>query len=101
MSVGRISKKPLAMDNDNELLRYTIKDNLCAKAIEEFMDTSSVRDWLQENRLLYDSVSYQSPGLPRIVASNLGQEVFENILNFGRLYVALDIGYNEKKSKSS
>jgi hypothetical protein len=78
------------MDDDNDLLRYTVKDNLCAKAIEEFKKTTSVSEWLQENRSLYHSVSYQPPGLPRIMAFNLRGTRFENIQNFGELYGRLD-----------
>ena len=82
----KIFNKTPAMDDDNDLLRYTIKDNLCAKAIEEFKVTSSVSEWLKENRPLYNSVSYQPPGLPRVLACNIGGLRFENIRMFGELY---------------
>lgn len=36
----------------------TAYGGLCAKAIEEFKDTSPSRDWLQENRLLFVSIFY-------------------------------------------
>jgi hypothetical protein len=65
---------------------YFVKDNLCAKAIEEFKESSSVREWLQVNRSLYLSVTYQPPGLPRIIDCNIGDERFENIRMFGDLY---------------
>ena len=90
-----------AMDDDNDLLRYNIKDNLCAKAIEEFKKNTSVKEWLDKNRSLYDSVSYQPPGLPRIITCNFGGQEFGNIQNFGRLYMAVDIIFNETKSNCS
>jgi hypothetical protein len=74
------------MDDDNDLLCYRIKDNLCGKAVEEFKETSSVSEWLDENRSLYDSVTYQPLGHPRVLACNLGGRRFENIRIFGKLY---------------
>jgi len=83
------------MVEDNDQLRYAIRDNLCAKAIEEFKETSSVAEWLQENRSLFDSISYQPPGLPRILDSSMGGRIFENIQKFGRLYMAVDTVFDE------
>ncbi len=92
-----ITEKHLTMNDNNDILRYTIKDTLCAKAVEEFKSTSSVREWLQENCLLYDSVTYQPPGLPRIMACNLGEQSFENIRKFGMLYDMVDSLFEEEE----
>ncbi len=83
------------MNDDNDLLHYTIKDNLCAKAVEEFKETSSVREWLDENRSLYHSVSYKPPGLPRVLACNIGGRRFENIRMFGGLYELVEGMFEE------
>lgn len=85
------------MKNDKEHLHYTLNDKLCAKAIEAFKDTSSVKGWLQENRSLFDSVTLQPPDLPRIVAFNLGSEIFGNIRKFGRLYETIDDLFEEEE----
>ena len=74
------------MKEDNDKLLYDVKDNLCAMAVEAFKKTSSVPDWLRENHSLFLSVTYQPPGFPRVVDFNLGEESFENIQRFGRLY---------------
>jgi hypothetical protein len=89
------------MVEDKDQLRYAIRDNLCAKAIEEFKDTSSVPEWLQENRSLFDSISYQPPGLPRILDASIGGRIFENIQKFGRLYMAVDTECNGTTSNCS
>ena len=74
------------MDDSSMDTKYFVKDNLCAKAIDEFKETSSVREWLQKNRSHYLSVTYQPPGLPRIIDCNIGEERFENIRRFSDLY---------------
>ena len=84
------------MKEDNDKLLFSVKDNLCAKAVEAFKETSSVPDWLRENRSLFLSVTYQPPGFPRVVDCNLEDESFENIRRFGRLYDTVDGVFQEE-----
>jgi hypothetical protein len=69
---------------------FLIKDNLCQKAIDDFKTLTSVPDWLNQHLELYESVTYQPGGLPRITNSNLGDESFENIQLFANLYELVD-----------
>jgi hypothetical protein len=78
------------MEEEDDHLLYKLKDNFCASAIEDFKETSSVPEWLRENRSLFLSVTCQPPGFPRVVDCNLGEESFENIRRFGRLYETVD-----------
>jgi hypothetical protein len=65
---------------------YINRDNLCAKAIENFKETSSVSNWLVLYAELFNSVSIKPEGLPRITAYHFQGEAFENIKKFARLY---------------
>jgi len=65
---------------------YVKRDNLCAKAIEDFKENSSVSDWLILYANLFNTVSIQPKGLPRITAFHFQNEAFENIKKFARLY---------------
>jgi hypothetical protein len=69
-----------------ERIDYLIKDNQCEKAIEDFKTLSSVPDWLEQYSDLFDSVSIQPKGLPRITSSHFEGESFENIQLFAHLY---------------
>ncbi len=69
-----------------ERIDYLIKDNHCEKAIEDFKILTSVPDWLQQYSDLFDSVSIQPEGLPRITSSHFEGESFENIQLFAHLY---------------
>ncbi len=65
---------------------YLIKDNHCEKAIEDFKILTSVPEWLNQYSDLFDSVSIQPKGLPRITSSHFEGESFENIQLFAHLY---------------
>jgi len=65
---------------------FLIKDNHCEKAIDDFKILSSVPEWLKQYLDLFDSVSIQPKGLPRITNSHLDGESFENIQLFAHLY---------------
>lgn len=69
-----------------ERINYLIIDNHCEKAIEDFKILTSVTDWLKQYSVLFDSVSIQPKGLPRITSSHLEDESFENIQLFAHLY---------------
>ena len=78
------------MTNTNTRIEYLIKDNLCQKAIDDFKTLTSVPNWLNQHLELYESVTIQPGGLPRITNSNLGDESFENIQLFANLYEMVD-----------
>jgi len=59
---------------------------MCETAIEEFKTLTSVTDWLYKYSELFDSISVKPEGLPSIILSHLGDETFENIQRFGRLF---------------
>jgi hypothetical protein len=65
---------------------YLIKDNQCAKAIDEFKILTSVPVWLAQYSDLFDSISIKPKGLPRITNSHCDGESFENIQEFAHLY---------------
>jgi hypothetical protein len=65
---------------------YQIKEAMCETAIEEFKTLTSVTDWLYKYSELFDSISVKPEGLPSIILSHLGDETFENIQRFGRLF---------------
>jgi hypothetical protein len=67
-------------------LENQIKEALCDTAIEEFKELSSVPAWLNRHSELFDSISIKPDGLPRITLSHLGDETFENIQRFARLF---------------
>ena len=69
-----------------ERIDYLIKDNQCEKAIEDFKILTSVTDWLNQYSDLFNSVSIQPKGLPRITSSHFEGESFENIQLFAHLY---------------
>jgi hypothetical protein len=69
-----------------ERIDFLIKDNHCEKAIEDFKILTSVPDWLNLYSDLFDSVSIQPKGLPRITSSHFEGESFENIQLFAHLY---------------
>ena len=69
-----------------ERIDYLIKDNQCEKAIANFKTLSSVPEWLNQYSDLFDSVSIQPKGLPRITSSHFEGESFENIQLFAHLY---------------
>jgi hypothetical protein len=69
-----------------ERIDYLIKDNKCEKAIDDFKILTSVPDWLIQYSDLFDSVSIQPKGLPRISSSHFEGESFENIQLFAHLY---------------
>ena len=77
------------MTNSNRI-DFLIKDNHCQKAIDDFKTLTSVPDWLNQHLELYESVTIQPGGLPRITNSNLGDESFENIQLFANLYELVD-----------
>lgn len=72
---------------------YQIKEALCQSAIEEFKTLTSVPDWLHKHSDLFDSISIKPDGLPRITLSHLGDEPFENIQRFARLFETVDSLY--------
>jgi len=74
-------------------LEYQIKDALCEKALEEFKTLTSVPDWLYKHSDLFDAISVKPEGLPRIILSHLGDETFENIQRFARLFEIVDSLY--------
>ena len=78
----------------SERIDYLIKDNQCEKAIEDFKALSSVPVWLEQYSELFNSVSIQPEGLPRITSSNFNGEFFENIRQFSRLYEVVNSLYD-------
>ena len=69
-----------------ERIDFLIKDNQCEKAIDEFKTLTSVPEWLNQYSDLFDSVSIQPKGLPRITSSHFEGETFENVQLFAHLY---------------
>ena len=65
---------------------YLKKDNLCKKAIEEYDDHASLHEWLVHHSDLYNSVTIKPEGLPLITSFHLGDDIFENIQQFVKLY---------------
>ena len=59
-----------------ERIDYLIKENHLEKAIEDFKTLSSVPEWLNKYSDLFDSVSIQPKGLPRITSSYFEGESF-------------------------
>jgi hypothetical protein len=65
---------------------YVTRDNLCAKATEDFKETSSVSNLLMLYAKLFNAVSIKPKGLPRITAFHFQGEAFINIKKFAHLY---------------
>jgi hypothetical protein len=72
---------------DAEMLEEHIKDNLCAKAIEELEEGADVNYWMQKHRELFEKVTITAPNLPRIALSHHQGVYFENISNFAYSYM--------------
>lgn len=69
---------------------FIIKDNLCVKAIDDFKILTSVPEWLTQYSDLFDSVSIEPEGLPRITLFHFDGEPFENIRKFAHLYSVVE-----------
>ena len=66
--------------------KYVNRDNLCAKAIEGHKETSSILNWIILNAKLFNAISIQPKGLPRITALHFQGEAFINIKKITQLY---------------
>ena len=65
-----------------EQIDYLVKDNLCIEAMVDFKNLTSVQDWVNIYRELFESINYVPEGYPKITDSNFDGESFVNIQSF-------------------
>ena len=83
------------MNRDN----YLFNEKRCEQAISDLKLSVSTGRWLKQYNELYDTVTIQPDGLPRITSFNLGDEKFEKIKLFSNLYEAVFDAFGEKNKK--
>ena len=78
---------------------YLFNDKRCEQAISDFKHSASNQRWLKQYNELYNTVTIQPEGLPRITSFNLGDEKFEKIKIFSSLYAAAFNAFYENDKK--
>ena len=78
---------------------YLFNEKRCEQAISDLKLSVSTRRWLKQYNELYNTVTIQPNGLPRITSFNLGDEKFKNIKLFSNLYEAVFDAFGEKDKK--
>jgi hypothetical protein len=68
---------------------YLFVETECLSAIRELTTTCSVSDWISRHESLYRKIIIKPEGLPAVIDFNLGNDSFEGIRKFGRLYETL------------
>lgn len=65
---------------------FIVTELECKEALEEFEQLSDPSAWLLKYSSLFDLISIQPPGLPRIFSVHFEGEYSESIALFGKLY---------------
>ena len=67
-------------------LDYQNVEAECLFVINELKNTISVSNWVSSHASLYEQIIIKPDGLPAVIDFNLGDDSFEGIRKFGRLY---------------
>jgi len=79
---------------------YMKSDKLCESIINEFDVFGDTKEWLNNNKSLYNRFNIQPGNLPAIADCNFEGVKYENISKFHRLYQKLSFEYNILDHKS-
>ena len=69
---------------------YLIADENCKQAVMELIFVTSKVKWLKKYRKLYDKVTINPNGLPRVVIANFNGVKYNFIIDFCREYQTVE-----------
>ena len=75
-------------------LDYQNVETECLTAINELKTTISVSEWVSSHASPYEQIIIKPDGLPAVIDFNLGEDCFEGIRKFGRLYETINVCLN-------
>ena len=78
---------------------YLFNEKRCEQAISDLKFSVSTLRWLNQYNELFNTVTIQPDGLPRITSFNLGDEKFEKIKLFSNLYLSVFDAFGKKDKK--